>query len=515
MDILCTDKTGTLTEGVIQLDDVCDINGHSDGVFRYAYINAYFQAGLSNALDVAIQNYKKVDTQNIKKVDEIPYDFFRKRLSVIVEENNVYTVITKGALNNILSICGSIMIDGDDKLIDDKMIAKIQEKYLDWSDKGMRVLGVAKRCVPIKDKYGFDDEIEMTFLGFLLFFDPPKDGVKEVLNELEQKGISLRIVTGDNQYVAMHTAVSIGLENPKVITGTDLIKLNDVALQFQVESTNIFAEVDPNQKERIIVALKKGNHVVGYMGDGINDVPALHAADIGISVNTAVDVAKESADFVLFEKNLEVLSRGIDLGRTTFENTLKYILITTSANFGNMFSMAGVSLLMPFLPLLPKQILLINFLTDFPALTIAGDSVDEDLLRLHQRWNIKFIRNFMFIFGLISSGFDYIAFGVLLILFKADEKLFQSSWFILSIITELIVLLIMRTRKPFFKSKPSPLLVYSIIGVTAITLLIVYLPINSIFGLQIVPTAILSQLLIIVFFYAVATEIGKHFYFKK
>jgi Mg2+-importing ATPase len=292
------------------------------------------------------------------------------------------------------------------------------------------------------------------------------------------------------------------------------MKLSDEALWNVIETTNLFAEVDPNQKERIILALKKKSHVVGYLGDGINDAPALHAADVGISVSTAVDVAKEAADFVLLKNSLDVLKRGIELGRTTFANTLKYILITTSANFGNMFSMAGASLFMPFLPLLPKQILLINFITDLPAITIANDSVDVEMLRQPRRWDIGFIRNFMFTFGLISSAFDYLTFAVLLVGFQAQQELFQSGWFILSIITELLILLVMRTRKPFYKSKPAPILLFSVIGVGAFTFVLPFLPYHEILGIAPIPPFILLTLLIIAGLYVMTTEIAKHFYYR-
>lgn len=515
MDILCTDKTGTLTEGIIQLDSAADIFGeHSDEVFYFSYINSSFQTGFVSVLDDAIKNHKVVNTDNLIKVGEIPYDFTRKRLSVIIDDSNKIMMTTKGALNNILSICKFYKIGDVINPLDDKVLKDIDKLYYDWSSRGMRVLGVAMKYPEKKDKYYYDDEKEMFFLGFLLFFDPPKEDVKETVGNLMAKGVQLRIVTGDNKYVAAYTAKTVGLENTKILTGAEIQGMNDDALWNQVENTNIFAEVDPNQKERIIRQLKRRNHIVGYMGDGINDVPALHIADIGISVNTAVDVAKESADFVLLEKSLQVLNRGIELGRTAFENTIKYISITTSANFGNMFSMAGASLLMPFLPLLPKQILLINFLTDFPAITLSGDSVDDELLKSPRRWNIRFIRSFMLIFGLISSIFDYITFLILLKLFNANETTFQSSWFIISIVTELAVLLIMRTRKPFFRSSPSVALRYSILLIFIMTFLIIYTKIGAMFNVGAIPLKTIGLLIIVVLSYAVVTEIAKHFYFK-
>lgn len=516
MDILCTDKTGTLTKGSMQLDGAVDAKGvESDNVFNLAYRNAFFQTGLENPLDNAIEEHKKINTDTIKKINEIPYDFTRKRLSVIINENNEYIMITKGALNKILPICSHVQLGEDIKQLDENALNNINELYVKWSNLGMRVLGISKKNVILKDSYDSADETGMIFAGFLLFMDPPKEDVKQTILDLAENSVELRIITGDNKFVAMHIAESVGIDATNVLTGSDLLKINNEALLNLVEKTTIFAEVDPNQKERIILALKKRKHVVGYMGDGVNDVLALHAADIGVSVDTAADVAKESADFVLLEKSLKVLNRGIELGRTTFENTMKYILITTSANFGNMFSMAGASLFMKFLPLLPKQILLINFLTDFPAITIVSDDVDKDVLKYPRRWDIKFIRNFMFIFGFISSLFDYIAFGVLLLLFNANERLFQSSWFMLSIITELMVLLIMRTRKPFIKSKPAPLLLLSIVGMGLTTVFITYFPIGAIFDLEPIPLKILITLLGIISLYILATEIGKYAFYNK
>ena len=515
MDVLCTDKTGTLTEGVIHLDRALDVEGKtSDTVFRLAYLNSSLQTGLVNPLDEAIIAYQSLDINSAKKRDEIPYDFFRKRLSVIVQEGEQCTLIIKGALSNILDICTQVQVDTTVQTLDDAILDSIHQRFVAWSDQGLRVLGVAQKIVSIQSQYDIEDEQAMIFMGFLLFFDPPKADVTQSIFDLAQLGVQLRIITGDNKLVALHTANAVGLKVNGVLTGAELMKLNDESLWNMIETTNLFAEVDPNQKERIILALKKKNHVVGYMGDGINDAPALHAADVSISVNTAVDVAKEAADFVLLEHSLDVLKRGIELGRTTFANTLKYIFITTSANFGNMFSMAGASLFMPFLPLLPKQILLINFLTDFPALTIANDFVDDEMIEKPRRWNIGFIRNFMFTFGLISSFFDYLTFAVLLIGFKAQQDLFQSGWFVLSILTELLVLLVMRTQKPFFKSKPAPVLLYASIAVGVITLILPYLPLQRILNITPIPPLTLLALLGIAILYIITTEIAKHYFYR-
>ena len=517
MDTLCTDKTGTLTEGVVRLDNAMDLSGTpSEAVFRAAFLNASLQIGLMNALDEAIVAHETPDVSAVQKRGEIAYDFYRKRLSVIVEEGGACTLLTKGALGKVLSVCSHARMDGQDLPLDDTVSARIQQRFSDWSGQGFRVLGVAAKPIAAKDPkaYAVSDEQDMTLLGYLLFFDPPKADAAQTIQNLAQLGIQLRIITGDNALVAKHTACAVGICVDNVLTGAELLKLDDAAANAAIEQAMLFAEMDPTQKERILLALKKNGHVVGYMGDGINDAPALHAADVSISVNTAVDVAKEAADFVLLEKSLDVLKSGIELGRAAFTNTLKYIYITTSANFGNMFSMAGASLFMPFLPLLPKQILLINFMTDFPAMTISSDSVDPESVSTPRRWDIKRLRNFMLLFGFISSAFDYITFGVLLLLFKTPETLFQSGWFVLSILTELMLLLVMRTQKPFFQSKPAHALLYSTIGVAVFTLVLPYLPVVKILGISPIPPVVLLALMGVAVLYIIVTEIAKHFFFR-
>lgn len=516
MNILCTDKTGTLTEGTIRIDGATDFEGQpSDSVFRLAYINASLQTGMANSLDQTIIDSKSIDISMVEKQGEIPFDFTRERLSVVVQDNNESKMIVKGAFSSVLDVCSYVQIKDTQKPIDEAILSIIDKCYENWSNEGIRVLGVGQKSVSLKDKYVVEDEQDMVFMGFLLLFDHPKADVAETIAELENKGVSLRVITGDNRLVATHTARSVGLKITGVLTGSELMKLSDQALSNMIETTNLFAEVDPTQKERIILALKKKGNVVGYMGDGINDVPALHAADVSISVDNAVDVAKESADFVLMENSLKVLSHGIQLGRTTFSNTLKYILVTTSANFGNMFSMAGASLFLPFLPLLPKQILMINFLTDFPAISIARDSVDMDILEKPRRWDINFIKKFMVTFGLISSIFDYLAFAVLFIVFKAQSNVFRSGWFVFSILTELTVLLIMRTQKPFFKSRPAPMLLYSSLVVGVITLSLSYIdPINKILTIEPIRPLVLISLIGLIVLYATTTEIAKHYFYK-
>jgi Mg2+-importing ATPase len=363
----------------------------------------------------------------------------------------------------------------------------LQKRFSDWSGQGFRVLGVASHILPPQEDYTRLDEHDLTFQGFLLFFDPPKEGVIDTIRELESRGVKLKIITGDNKLVTQHLAKLIDLKLEGVLTGSEIDSMPDEALWHSAPKTNLFVEVDPNQKERIIQALQKRGFVVGYMGDGINDAPALYAADVGISVDTAVDVAKEAADLILLKTDLSVLNKGVIYGRNTFANTLKYIFITTSANFGNSFSMAGASLFLPFLPLLPTQILLTNFLTDIPSLNIGTDRVDEEMVAKPTHWNIKYIRNFMLLFGAISSFFDFLTFGTLLLILRANEIQFHTGWFIESVLTELFVLLIMRTRKRFYQSMPSRSLLITTIVIALITISLPFIPLDAVLGFSPLP----------------------------
>ncbi len=516
MDVLCTDKTGTLTEGVVHLDEALDAGGQpSEEVFRYAYLNAYFQTGLVNPLDEAIIAHAQIDINGFEKVDEIPYDFVRKRLSVVVQDGKQRLFITKGALDNVLAVCTQVQDGGVAVWLDYPCRAKIQQRYAEWSGQGFRVLGVATKPVPPEPAYTRADEHDLAFAGFLLFFDPPKPGVQETIADLAELGVQLKIITGDNRLVALRTAEAVGLEATGVLTGNELDELRDEALWQTAECANLFVEVDPNQKERIILALQKMGHVVGYMGDGINDAPALHAADVGISVDKAVDVAKEAADFVLLERGLAVLHQGIVQGRTTFANTLKYVFITTSANFGNMFSMAGASLFLPFLPMLPKQILLTNFLTDFPAMTIASDSVDRELVERPRRWNIKFISDFMTTFGIVSSVFDYITFGTLLFILHATMDQFRTGWFLESVFTELLIMLVVRTQRRFFKSKPGKYLLIGTLIIAVATLILPYSPLSGLLGFTPLPISLLLVLGVITVLYITTTEMVKKVFYER
>ena len=520
MDILCTDKTGTLTEGVVSLDGAFDTQGQpSEAVLRFAYLNAHFQTGLVNPLDEAIQAAAQKAGSEISaenKVDEIPYDFVRKRLSVVTANaQGVRTLITKGALDNILNICTSTQAGEAAHPLDAAAKADIEKRYSEWSEKGFRVLGIATRTVDSRSEaYTRTDEKGLIFAGFLLFFDPPKTDVQQVIVDLAKRGVQLKIITGDNQKVARHVAEAVHLPLQGVLTGSQLNDLHDEALWHLAERTTLFAEVDPNQKERIILALQKTKHVVGYMGDGINDATALHAADVGISVDTAVDVAKEAADFVLLKKDLGILRQGIDEGRTTFANTIKYILTTISANFGNMFSMAGASMLLSFLPMLAPQILLNNFLSDIPAVTIASDNVDREMVEKPRRWNTRFIRNYMVLFGLVSSIFDFLTFGTLLVVFRASPDEFRTGWFIESLITELVIALVVRTRHIFFRSRPGTLLLVSSLIFIGITLVIPYLPFISVFGFIPLPAPLMLAMLGLTAAYVLATEMAKKYFYS-
>jgi P-type Mg2+ transporter len=521
MDVLCTDKTGTLTEGVVSLDGAFDAQGQtSEAVLRCAFLNAHYQTGLTNPLDDAIQAAAAKAGLNVgadAKVDEIPYDFVRKRLSVITADaKGERTLITKGALDNILSICSQLRSPDGDHPLDAAARAEIDGRYSAWSDKGFRVLGLAAKAMDGRPgSYSRDDERGLTFVGFLLFFDPPKADARQVTVDLAKRGVALKIITGDNSKVARHVAEAVNLPLQGVLTGSELNELRDDALWHLAERTTLFAEVDPNQKERIILALKKTSHVVGYMGDGINDAPALHAADVGISVDTAVDVAKDAADLVLLRKDLAILRQGIDEGRVTFANTLKYILTTISANFGNMFSMAAASMLLPFLPLLASQILLNNFLSDIPAITIASDNVDAEMMEKPRRWNTEFIRDYMVLFGLVSSIFDFLTFGTLLFFFRASPQEFRTGWFVESLLTELVIALVVRTRHPFFRSRPGNLLLVSTLGFIAITVALPYLPFVSVFGFIPLPAPLMLSMLGLTTLYVLATELTKKYFYSR
>jgi len=520
MDVLCTDKTGTLTAGVVRLDRACGPGGEpSARVQELAAVNAALQTGLPNALDEAIAAAAPaLDLTHWDKTEEIPYDFVRKRLSVAVRSRapvgHENLLITKGALGPVLSICNRV--HGEEAPLDTIRRASLLERAERWGDEGYRVLGVATRHVEARPKYTAADEADMRFEGYLRFFDPPKSDAATTIKELAALGVRLKVITGDSRRVALHVATMVGMEVEDVLTGADLETMRDEALWQHAERTTLFAEVDPNQKERIIHALRRTGHVVGYLGDGINDAPALHAADVGISVDSAVDVAKETADFVLMEHSLSVLRDGIEEGRRVFANTMKYVYTTTSANFGNMLSMAALSLVIPFLPLLPKQILLNNFLSDLPAMAIAGDCVDPETGAIPRRWQVARIRNFMLLFGGISSAFDALTFVVLLVVLQVAPDEFRTAWFVESLLTELAILLVVRTQRPLFSSRPAPALAWTTAAVAVVAVVLPYLPAaQAVFGFVPLPPILLAVLLLITALYTTANEAAKHMFFRR
>src|SRR5512139_2200544 len=481
MNVLCCDKTGTLTEGVVRVHSAMNLEGQeSEEVLRYAYLNAFFETGLVNPIDEAIRTHRQFDLSGCRKLDEVPYDFIRKRLSVLVADKDRHVLVTKGALAEVLAVCSTAKTAEGADIPIAAVRDQIDARFRDLSGQGFRTLGIAWRDVGSVSHVTRDQESAMAFAGLLVLFDPPKAGIGVTISDLKRLGVLVKMITGDNRLVAAHTSAQVGLSNPQLLSGTDLRRMSDAALLSRVNEVDVFAEIEPNQKERIILALMNSGNVVGYMGDGINDASALHAADVGISVESAVDVAKEAADIVLLERDLGVLVQGVQEGRITFANTLKYVFMATSANFGNMFSMAGVSLFLPFLPLLPKQILLTNLFTDFPEMTVATDNVDHELVQKPQRWNIKFIRNFMLTFGILSSIFDYATFGVLQLLGSTAQQ-FRTGWFLESVVSASLIVLVVRTRKPFFMSRPSRPLAAATCLVAGGTIVLPYTPLAAVF----------------------------------
>jgi Mg2+-importing ATPase len=512
MDVLCTDKTGTLTEGVVHVEGSYDSFGAaSEDVLRLAALNAQLETGLSNPLDDAILQAHKPSLKDCEKLGEIPFDFIRKRLSVVVRESGKIRLITKGAFAHVLEVCTDTAGDAS---LDNAGVAELRRQFETWSSRGIRVVAVAQRELDARETYSREDERNLTFTGFVTFLDRPKDGAAQAIADLARLGVAVKLITGDNRLVAQHIAQAVGMQADDVLTGEDLDNLHDEALWHAAERTELFVEVDPNQKERIILALKKMGHVVGFLGDGVNDAPAMHAADTSLSVEHAVDVARDAADFVLLAQNLDVIRLGIMEGRRTFANTLKYILTTTSANLGNMVSMALASLYLPFLPLLAGQILLNNFLSDIPAVGLANDSVDPEMVAQPRRWDMRFIARFMVEFGLMSSFFDLLTFAALLVVFHATPEVFRTGWFVESLLTELVIALIVRTRRPLFQSRPGSTLLWMTVALIALALVFPYLPLVGYLGFVRLPSALLLSLVAITVVYVAATEGAKRRLFR-
>jgi Mg2+-importing ATPase len=517
MNVLCSDKTGTLTEGLVTLNSFVDVDGNeNEKILLYSYLNSFFEKGFTNPMDEAVRRYKQFQIEGFQKLDEVPYDFIRKRLSVLVSsEDKKNIIITKGALVNVLNVCTKAELSDGSQTDISTVRKKVIERFEELGEKGFRVLAIAYRNPGDKLRIGREDETGMIFLGLLTFFDPLKQGLTETIERLKQLGILLKLITGDNRHVAAYIGRQIGLQKPNIITGSELRQISDDAILQQVNQVDIFAEVEPNQKERIILALRKSGNITGFMGDGINDASALHAADVGISVDGAVDVAKEAADIVLLEKDLAVLLEGVQDGRATFANTLKYVFMATSANFGNMFSMAGASLFLPFLPLLPKQILLVNLMTDLPEMAISTDSIDSELLEKPHKWDIKFIRKFMITFGLLSSIFDFLTFGTLILILHASPQQLRTGWFIESIVSAALVVMVIRTRRPFFKSKPGKYLLVATLAIVVTALLLPFTRVAAVFGFQRLQVHFLAFLAAIIAVYVVTAEVAKRIFYEK
>jgi Mg2+-importing ATPase len=511
MDILCTDKTGTLTENEIKLVKYVDgKNDNSDDVLRLGYLASVFSTSFSNPLDAAVKAYKGVDISMYQKIDEIPFDFERKREAVIVHHNNNKQrfLIVEGAPEEIVKISDTY---GSKKIhLDDKLRSIIQSTYDDLSRKGFRVLAVASKEIGAEKRYEPDDEKNLTFYGFLAFLDPAKLSVLDTLKRMRAMGITTKIITGDNAYVTEKVANDIGLIIDGILNGDELDKMSHIQFNAAVEKNNIFARVNPEQKMKIIQTLQANGHIVGYMGDGINDAPSLRAADVSVSVNNAVDVAKDAADFILLRKSLHELVNGIVEGRKTFGNTMKYLRMSLSSNFGNMISMAAASLFLPFLPMLATQILLNNLIYDASQFAIPLDNVDEfELLKPHTM-SMKEIKKFMWSFGILGSVFDFITFGILLFIFHAGQPLFQAGWFFTSLTSQVIIVFIIRTRLiPFKQSKPSMPLVISVFAAALVTLLIVILPIRSLFRFGALAPIQFVPLTVVVIVYMFCAELLK------
>lgn len=456
MDILCSDKTGTLTTGEMVLEQCLNPLGQSDGrTFLLAYLNSAHETGIRSPLDAAILHHGQPDVEGYHKLDEIPFDFERRRVSVVLETPDGPLLITKGAPEGLLQRATVYEVDGRRVSLDTAAEARCRATYEALSARGYRVLAVACRAVARQAAYSVADEEELMLVGYITFADPPMKGVTETLQALRQDGVTVKILTGDNELVARHVCSQVGLDSGHIMLGTHVDRMSDTALATVAERAHVFARVSPAQKNRIILALKSRGHVVGFLGDGINDAPSLHAADVGISVANAVDVAKDAADLILLERNLQVLHNGILEGRKAFANVLKYLLMGTSSNFGNMFSMAGAVLFLPFLPMLPTQILVNNFLYDLAQVTIPTDHVDPDFVRGPHRWNVSIIRNFMVLIGPVSSIYDFLTFYALLAVFHASEPLFHTGWFVESLATQTLVLFVIRTAGNPVRSRPS------------------------------------------------------------
>ena len=520
MDVLCTDKTGTLTEDRIAVARHMDFSREeNENVLRYAFIACKLSTAYESPLDAAVLEYRNFDLTHYKKIQEIPFDFQRKRESVVVRtpEGNKL-LVTKGAPEEILKIVNSYEQNDQNNVLDDESLGSLHQSYENLSRDGFRSLAIAFKNLGDSDqqKFSVDDENEMTFVGFIAFIDPPKETAEKSLSALRGNGIEVKIITGDDPLVSTKVAIELNLEIKGVMTGDQIAHLNKLQLAHAAEKTTIFARVNPSQKLSVIEALRSRGHVVGYMGDGINDAPSLRAADIGISVNNAVDVAKDTADLILLKKSLAQLNDGVVEGRKTFANTLKYLMMSLSSNFGNMFSMAGASLFLPFLPMTAPQILFNNLLYDSSQFAIPVDDVDPEVITHPRRMNLKSIKKFMWIFGTLSSVFDFATFGILLLVFHAAAPEFQTGWFIESLMTQTFVVYIIRTRRiPFIESRPSWPLLFSVLTVITIALATIFSFVGGYFGFIALAPPIVISIALLVLIYLVLAELIKQAFYRR
>jgi P-type Mg2+ transporter len=518
MDVLCTDKTGTLTLNHIILEKHCDVAGkENEDVLRLAYLNSFYQTGLKNLLDRTILNHEKFEVREYRKIDEIPFDFSRKIMSVVVGMDGRRRMISKGAPEEIFKRCAHYELDGQTFDMHLGLHADLKKEYDSLSSEGFRVLAIAYKDMDInREFYSRDDEKELTLKGYVAFLDPPKPTAKAAIQALKKLGIAVKVITGDNELVAEKICREVGLDITGLLSGDQIEKMDGNELERIVDTVTVFARTSPAQKERVIRALHDIGHTVGYLGDGINDAPALKTSDVGITVNNAVDIAKESSDIILLRKSLMVLRDGVIEGRRTFGNIVKYIKMGSSSNFGNMFSMTGGSIFLPFLPMLPIQILLNNFLYDMSQLAIPTDDVDKEYLSKPRPWNIGLIKKFMVIIGPISSIFDFITFGVMLVVFRSSAALFHTGWFMESLITQTLIIYVIRTGKvPFIQSMPSrPMVITSLLTVAA-GLIIPFSPLAGPFGFVVPPLPYFGILMIIVIVYLLLAQMVKGWFVRQ
>ncbi len=510
MDILCSDKTGTLTLGEITVEQHVNLRGSDDeAVIRLAALNSTYQTGLRSPMDEAILRHEHPDVGRYKRVDEIPFDFERRRVSVVVEDDDQRLLVTKGAPESVLLACAKVDLDGAARPFDATLRAEADHLFRTLSADGYRVLAVAYRSVDRQASYGVHDERELTFAGFAAFLDPPREGVIETIAALRADGVEVKIVTGDNELVTQRICAQVGLASGAIVLGEEIDRMSDPALTAIAERTAVFARVSPMQKNRIVQALRSRGHVVGCVGDGINDAPALRSADVGISVQNAVDVAKDAADIILLEKGLQVLHDGVLEGRRSFGNIMKYVLMGTSSNFGNMLSMAAASVFLPFLPMLPLQILLNNFLYDLSQIAIPSDRVDGTYLVKPKRWNVALIRRYMLTIGPISSLFDFVTFLVMLRVFHAGEDLFHTGWFVESLATQTLVIFVIRTAGRPWASPPGRALAWGVSGCVGVGVLLPFTPIAPWLGFTPLPPLFFGFLIVMIVAYLGLVEVVK------